>query len=750
MNNIIKRVWNQNRLVNIEDLTGMAFQAEADGHTFEISGIDDTGAAVELSGTVSGVFRRPDNADIALTGSASDGVVSVTLSEDCYAVPGRFGLTVFVTSNSQKVAVYACVGTVAVSSTGNVAGDTPANVEDLIDDINAAIADLNTAIGSIPADYSQFMAAIAPTYSSSALYSVGSYAWYNGSLYRCITAITTAESWTAAHWTAAALGDDVGDLKIALHAVYHRTDNLYNPDADTHGVNLNNSGVETSDEAFKTSDYIFIGDGNNVTIQCDPNQWKIYFFTSNSASGYSRSLWITGTASQTFAFSASEKYIRITMKEAVAPFMVNFGDTLLPYTPYGNVPGTFLQGVIDDIDSNISAEANAVRNSSAQKNIINRFNKATINEGKYLSTANGGLASDATFFASDYIDVSELNAVMCSYTHIVCFYDANKGFISGQGFNTLTVDGSINLPADTKFMRFSTYNTYLNTAQIGENVCRSNYMAYGKYTLDDFIETKEQIVVDASGNGDYTSFTQAVYDNVDSGVNILVKPGTYNIVSEYVALFGQSAVDSMADADSTTFNGFQYGVRLRNRKVEFAPGAHLVCDWTGHTVDGTHRFSALGVDYNVEIIGLDLDATATFYCIHDDYGPDGTPYTVKYDNCRVIGHNNYNANCIGGGCEKYSRHILNNCYFDNNLTNSATVRYHNTNGEGSEPEIYVSNCYFNNWFTPRWYGAQTSKMRVYVNNCHARAIYKMAESSSFNVDNVELYKWNNEETDPRD
>ena len=216
MNNIIKRVWIQNRLVNIEDLTGMVFQAEIGAHTFEISGIDDTGAAVALSGTVSGVFRRPDNADIALTGAASGGVVSVTLPADCYAVPGRFGLTIFVTSNSQKVAVYACVGTVAVSSTGNVAGDTPANVEDLIDDINAAIADLNSAIGQIPASYANVMAAIAPTYSGSALYSVGSYAWYNGSLYRCITPITTAESWTAAHWTAAVLGDDVSDLKTAI------------------------------------------------------------------------------------------------------------------------------------------------------------------------------------------------------------------------------------------------------------------------------------------------------------------------------------------------------------------------------------------------------------------------------------------------------------------------------------------------------------------------------------------------------
>lgn len=258
---------------------------------------------------------------------------------------------------------------------------------------------------------------------------------------------------------------------------------------------------------------------------------------------------------------------------------------------------------------------------------------------------------------------------------------------------------------------------------------------------------QEKIVVDASGSGDYTSFTEAIFDTVDSEIDVLVKPGTYDIVAEYTALFGAEAVNSMADSDNATFNGFQYGVRLRKRKVEFAPGAHLVCDWTGHTVDGTHRFSALGVDYDVEIVGLDLDATATFYCIHDDYGIN-TPYTVKYVNCRVIGHSIVNADCIGGGCKKYSRHILENCYFDNNLTTSATVRYHNTNAAGAEPEIYVSNCYFSNWFTPRWYGEQTSKMRVYVNNCEARSIHKLAESASFNVDNVVLYKWCNTETNP--
>ena len=200
MSNIIKRVWNQNRMVNIEALSGMAFQVEDGGHTFEISGINDAEEAVELSGTVAGVFMRPDGADVALTGTASDGVVSVTLSDACYAVAGRFGLTIFVTADSKKTCVYACIGTVTQTSYGTVAGDTP---QDVVDLINA----INTAIAGIPADYTQIMAAIAPTYSNTATYPKNAYAWYDGVLYRALIDITTAESWTAAHWEAAPLSD---------------------------------------------------------------------------------------------------------------------------------------------------------------------------------------------------------------------------------------------------------------------------------------------------------------------------------------------------------------------------------------------------------------------------------------------------------------------------------------------------------------------------------------------------------------
>lgn len=46
---------------------------------------------------------------------------------------------------------------------------------------------------------------------------VGAYCIYDNKLYRCNTAISTSETWTAAHWTEAKVGDEVASLKSALY-----------------------------------------------------------------------------------------------------------------------------------------------------------------------------------------------------------------------------------------------------------------------------------------------------------------------------------------------------------------------------------------------------------------------------------------------------------------------------------------------------------------------------------------------------
>lgn len=57
---------------------------------------------------------------------------------------------------------------------------------------------------------------LAPAYSASATYAVGDHVLYDGGYYVCNTAITTAEAWTAAHWTAAKVGPEITDLKTHL------------------------------------------------------------------------------------------------------------------------------------------------------------------------------------------------------------------------------------------------------------------------------------------------------------------------------------------------------------------------------------------------------------------------------------------------------------------------------------------------------------------------------------------------------
>ena len=72
---------------------------------------------------------------------------------------------------------------------------------------------------AVKADIGILKSDLADAYDSTATYAVGDYCLKDGVLYRCTTAISTAEAWTAGHWTAAQVGDELGDLKGAITSV---------------------------------------------------------------------------------------------------------------------------------------------------------------------------------------------------------------------------------------------------------------------------------------------------------------------------------------------------------------------------------------------------------------------------------------------------------------------------------------------------------------------------------------------------
>ena len=173
------------------------------------------------------------------------------------------------------------------SETGYTAGDWyywdgtawtsggPFQATSIITDTTLAVAgeaaDAKATGDAIAAAKTAVLNAMAPAYSTSATYAVGDYVNYNGSIYRCTTAITTAESWTSGHWTAVVLGADlasqVSDLKTQLtdvESLAYLPYVYFEKITFTSGKKLTTSGSIENDNNYAISDYVLVKKGTTV------------------------------------------------------------------------------------------------------------------------------------------------------------------------------------------------------------------------------------------------------------------------------------------------------------------------------------------------------------------------------------------------------------------------------------------------------------------------------------------------------
>ena len=210
---IIKKTVDLSKIQKVDQLEGPLYQLENGGHTFEITCLMD-GAAAEVSGTVSARFLRADETTVYFTGTLSGNVASITLPQSCYNVNGRFGMVIFIAGNDITTAVYAVAGSVYRSTSDTIIDPTEEipSLEELIAQIeaceDATLAANAAAAGAI--------GNFAPAYSTSGTYDVGDYVTYDGLMYVCIAAITTAEAWTASHWGQVTAGEEIKNNRIAI------------------------------------------------------------------------------------------------------------------------------------------------------------------------------------------------------------------------------------------------------------------------------------------------------------------------------------------------------------------------------------------------------------------------------------------------------------------------------------------------------------------------------------------------------
>ena len=96
-----------------------------------------------------------------------------------------------------------------LESLSDTGGLTPAPTDRWYNTFVVAM-DAKVAAAAASAEEAQALInSLAPAYSSSITYGLGEYVVYNHVLYRCTTAIPTAEAWNSAHWTQVVLTEDI-------------------------------------------------------------------------------------------------------------------------------------------------------------------------------------------------------------------------------------------------------------------------------------------------------------------------------------------------------------------------------------------------------------------------------------------------------------------------------------------------------------------------------------------------------------
>ena len=430
--------------VSVVFLPGNMFSMDNGGNIINVFVVQN-GEPVALGGSVSANVIRSDGTTVAITGAFEGNKAYIILPQACYAVPGIIHIVMKITEGTTITTIAAVTANVYQSST-----DAVVDPGTLVPSIAALIEAIEDAVDSIPVDYSGLLATLAADYSTSKTYKVGDYAWYGGVLKRCIVPITTAESYTAAHWTNAVLGDDVTNLKSAFDSVTSKTRNLWEY-GDISGTQSANkafnfeSGVKYTISCKITSNYPGSSAYTRVSLTNNNVQEKVYGLITHDGTRHSCTVTATEDCTKIYFYAANTSTNSAGYDVSVSEIQIEKGESATSYV-----------NPLTAVDEIVRADLDEFETGMEQSNKQN-LAKKTLADGKSLF-ANidgfnywGGWAY-SSWFTENLLQNSNLTAL----AHFLSFGsgDYTRGVIGVQR-NPLKlgvfskVDGSSDLWAGT-------------------------------------------------------------------------------------------------------------------------------------------------------------------------------------------------------------------------------------------------------------------------------------------------------------
>ena len=310
---------------------------------------------------------------------------------------------------------------------------------------------------------------IAPVYDSTKTYDVGDYVIYNNDLYRCTTAITTAEAWTAAHWTQVALGDDVADLKSAIsYGTYYK--NMLLTESNTINTIVGTNNIWTVGSSFysyiirrpsKAKSIRIKGNADRGSVVSMLKTWDHVGGTNVVYATGTRRTFITATTEQTLALPDDCQYVNIMKTADSAEWVPEIAEF-----------------VFDGIDGIDGGEYNGeIAWYDSYSVIAHGLSSGTYYSGKLSAATNVLSASDYISIDSDGNKLLEVTMIWVSDATFpaygLCLYDGQGNPIKGRAVSAKPKRGAndaryiiskIYLPENAKYFR----TTYWSAATISD------------------------------------------------------------------------------------------------------------------------------------------------------------------------------------------------------------------------------------------------------------------------------------------
>ena len=396
--------------VKVQYLHGNLFSQDNQANLIGVE-LYDNGTAVTASGTVTANIIREDGATVTATGSVSGNKASVVLPATAYAIPGAIAIVIKIALSGVITTIGAVVGTVYRSNT-----DTPVDPGTIMPSIQTLISQIQTAVASIPADYSSLWTSLAPAFSASTNYAAGQHVTNNGKVYRFNIA-HTAGAWVASEVTEIKLGDEIYDLNSALD------ENLY-PLVEKHTFQFPTTKIQVFPFEFVPGEK--------------------YTFKNTSSSGIA-----VGARTQESADSASETE-RITTGNIGAGVSVDFTVTQSAHYLWIYISGAgsceivqrglIIETLQNDVAENRDEIKNAEYNTDVQLDDLRETNRITNIESVTVSGTGYYVSKTITIHASagHYFGriQSATGGTPGNFLAYLSAYDGNNTRLARQKFST--------------------------------------------------------------------------------------------------------------------------------------------------------------------------------------------------------------------------------------------------------------------------------------------------------------------------